>query len=224
MPTKNLKMSTKSLLVMISTALLTWVFATILCSTRCSVLEAETHNLQDQLALSFLSTSFASVSSSLRRGDAGPKKSESDRKDSDHSKPKKMWVDTMSEYNGPSRVFPKWDFEHNPFPCYSHDKPMLMSTKPASEGLLFQRPEKTGTTTMVGILMRLAHNRAQAMSLEQLKTHNITNKPFKTCNHRAMHGSAKSYRYHLRNRQKSFLFSLIRDPTAKAISRFFHFS
>ncbi|KAG7351972.1 galactose-3-O-sulfotransferase [Nitzschia inconspicua] len=215
-------MNSYSMLLVVSAALVTWIVSTILNSSQLSMLPVETQNLQELLASPYLPSSFSSHSSSLRKFDYVSK----GRKCSnagENAKPKRMWVDTNSVYDGPSRVYPVWDFEHNPFPCYEHGKRMLMSTEPADQGLLFQRPEKTGTTTMVGILMRLAHNRAQAMSKEELRKHNITISPFKVCNHRAMHGTAVSYKYHQRNRKKSFLFSLIRDPTAKAISRFFHF-
>jgi hypothetical protein len=110
-------------------------------------------------------------------------------------------------YTGPSRVFPK--FEH-PFPCFKGE-PRLMIETPAAEGILFQRPHKTGSTTMVGIVLRLVHNRAKG-------------KPFNnTCKHRAIHGTARHYRYQERDRTKSFLFSIIRDPTTRIISEFFHF-
>ncbi|KAL3912263.1 MAG: hypothetical protein SGILL_006952 [Bacillariaceae sp.] len=39
-----------------------------------------------------------------------------------------------------------------------------------------------------------------------------------------MHGTAVELEYGQRDRNKSFLFSVIRDPTAKAVSRFFHFA
>ena len=110
-------------------------------------------------------------------------------------------------YSGPSRVYPKFDY---PFPCFQGE-PILMRETPADRGILFQRPHKTGSTTMVGIILRLVHNRAKG-------------KPFNTtCKHRAMHGSARQYDYDQRDRTKSFLFSIIRDPTARLISEFFHF-
>jgi hypothetical protein len=124
---------------------------------------------------------------------------------------KEQAIAVVSErYTGPSRVFPK--FEH-PFPCYKGE-PLLMRETPAAEGILFQRPHKTGSTTMVGIVLRLVHNRA--------KIH-LEGGEFDKCKHRAMHGVAKQYQYGQRDRTKSFLFSIIRDPTARMISQFFHF-
>jgi hypothetical protein len=204
-------MNSRSLLLVVTTALVTWIISMMLFTSRQSLLVADTQILHERLEPSFLS-------STKQQGRVIPR----DLSQEKGAQPKKFWVDTSSEYNGPSRVFPVWNFS-NPFPCYESDKQLLMSTQPASEGLLFQRPDKTGTTTMVGILMRLAHNRAASLTPQEKKRQNITTPIFKACKHRAMHGTAVSYQYYQRNRQKSFLFSLIRDPTAKAISRFFHF-
>ena len=43
------------------------------------------------------------------------------------------------------------------------------------------------------------------------------------CLYRANHGSALSYEYSLRDKKKSYLFSLLRHPTTRIISEFFHF-
>jgi hypothetical protein len=67
----------------------------------------------------------------------------------------------------PSIVWQPWnqpgkDEHHNPFPCYPPDKadlPYIQSTKPAHEGILFQRPTKVGSTTMTNVILRLVHNR-----------------------------------------------------------------
>jgi hypothetical protein len=221
-------MNAQSALLVVITAIVVWTISTLFCSSQQAFLASESQALQERFTQTFWSSSFVPATATTmtttmtmtqRVDDPFQKKSNV----GDFIKPKKLWVDTTSEYSGPSRIFPVWNFS-NPFPCYQSDTPLLMSTQPASEGLLFQRPEKTGTTTMVGILMRLAHNRAAAMTPKEKKRQNITTTNFKVCKHRAMHGTAVSYKYYQRNRQKSFLFSLIRDPTAKAISRFFHFA
>jgi hypothetical protein len=118
-----------------------------------------------------------------------------------------------SPYNGPSRVFAK--FEH-PFPCFAADKRLMMEDL-TDQGILFQRPHKTGSTTMVGIVLRLAHNRAK-IYLNQ--TERVL---YKRCSHRAMHGRASNMEYGKRDKTRSFLFSIIRDPTKRLISEFFHF-
>lgn len=70
---------------------------------------------------------------------------------------------------------------------------------------------------MVGIVMRLAHNRAKGI-LDRTK-----GVKHQRCSHRAMHGTAQKMQYGSRDKTKSFLFSIIRDPTKRIISEFFHF-
>ena len=109
-----------------------------------------------------------------------------------------------------SNIHRIWSIFNHPFPCYPGSI-QLMSTKPAYKGILFQRPMKVGSTTMVGIVLRLAHSRSPWMD------RNIK------CEHRTNHGTALSYDYGNRHRSKSFLLGLVRDPTKRAISEFFHF-
>ncbi|KAL7577565.1 hypothetical protein ACA910_015093 [Epithemia clementina (nom. ined.)] len=71
---------------------------------------------------------------------------------------------------------------------------------------------------MVSVVLRLAHNRSPWFN----KTDSNPNNQVK-CIHRSMHGDALGLEYDKRNRKKSFLFSLIRHPTKRAISEFFHF-
>ncbi len=85
-----------------------------------------------------------------------------------------------------------------------------MLQTPAHEGILFQRPQKTGSTTLTGIVLRLVHNRGKQMGFEK-------------CKHRCMHGSGVSYDFGRRDKTKSFLFSIIREPQARAFSQIFHF-
>lgn len=111
-----------------------------------------------------------------------------------------------SDYHGPFKVYTK--FEH-PFPCFPAEKPLMLTT-PAHEGVLFQRPMKTGSTTMTGIVLRLAHNRG--------KDYGVTK-----CKHRTMHGTGKAFDFYHRDKTKSFLFSIIREPQARSLSQAFHF-
>ncbi|KAL7577561.1 hypothetical protein ACA910_015091 [Epithemia clementina (nom. ined.)] len=117
--------------------------------------------------------------------------------------------------NIPSRV---WNKSESGFPCYSGQKG-LMIQKPAHEGFLFQRPKKVGSTTMVSVVLRLAHNRSPWLN----KTSGVPTKEQLKCSHRSMHGDALGLEYDKRDRSKSFLFSLLRHPTKRAISEFFHF-
>ena len=114
----------------------------------------------------------------------------------------------LSSYTGPAREFPI--FQH-PFPCFPEEEGRyLMLDTPAQEGFFFQRPKKTGSTTVSGIVMRIAHRRKLPGT--------------RACRHRAYHGFATKYGFNNRTIGKSFLFSLLREPTKRAISHFFHFA
>ncbi len=113
--------------------------------------------------------------------------------------------------------------------------------KPSKYGLLFLRPYKAGSTTISGIVMRLAHRRAQRHMFDQkvrlqhpvsprktlfpasLPSDETSSSPKLFCDHRTNHGSAVSYQYALRDKGRSFLLSIIRNPTRRAISYFFYF-
>ncbi len=142
----------------------------------------------------------------------------------------------VSSYTGPAKAFPQWA---KPFPCLPTQS-ALMSTEPSMYGLLFIRPYKAGSTTVSGIVMRLAHRRAQRHMLEQKSRLQHLLYPGKTitssppldatgdsprlvCDHRTNHGSAVSYQYAVRDKNRSFLLSIIRNPTRRAISYFFYF-
>ena len=119
--------------------------------------------------------------------------------------------DTQQQQRPRSNIYRKWPMFNHPFPCY-RGPIQLMSTEPARKGILFQRPMKVGSTTMVGIILRLAHTKSRWMD------RNIK------CEHRTNHGTALSYDYGHRDPSKSFLLGLVRDPTKRAISEFFHFA
>eukprot|EP00536_Pseudo-nitzschia_multiseries_P006166 jgi/Psemu1/192459/e_gw1.128.31.1 len=161
---------------------------------------------------------------------------------------------TEDKYNDdtesvPFRTWKPFDLTKNPFPCYpsgTKKEHRLMITKPAREGILFQRPTKVGSTTMTNIVLRLVHNRASKqfhsemlalvqkqrnfnstdtarMAYEQQELVRAWNHPPR-CRHRTNHGTALDLEYSLRDKDRSFLFGLVRDPIQRTISEFFHFS
>ena len=122
-----------------------------------------------------------------------------------------------------ARAYKSWP-EDRPFPCFPTDgflnrpKGHLMLVKPAlnGAGLFFHRPHKTGSTTVAGTVMRIAHRKKHLVQGDA---------PTRACRHRANHGSAhKDFKYQDRDRENSFLFSIIRDPAKRATSQFFHFN
>lgn len=119
-----------------------------------------------------------------------------------------------AEYDGPSITWEAWP-EDRPFPCSPGEhtwKTIKTQRSPANTGLMFVREMKTGSSTVSGILLRIAH----------LKGEKLLSKGSR-CRMRVDHSSARSMRYAFRNKKKSFLMSLLRDPTKRAISHFFHF-
>jgi hypothetical protein len=134
----------------------------------------------------------------------------------------------------PSRTWKP--FEHT-FPCYPPPRnDHIMMTTPCHVGILFQRPTKVGSTTMTNIVLRLAYNRGfieanKEISSRKLKKTNESNvavirytwgnPPW--CQHRSMHATSVELDYSHRDKEKSFLFSLVRDPTRRILSEYFHF-
>jgi hypothetical protein len=133
----------------------------------------------------------------------------------------------MTDYHGPARAYPRfpyWNTETStPFPCFVTSG-RLMRLNPAKHGLLFQRPHKVGSTTLSGMVMRLAHKYAPLQPKTAWPPYTLQRNETPWCEHRSMHGSAVAYQYALRKRNhQSFLFSILRNPNRRMISYFFHF-
>ena len=99
-------------------------------------------------------------------------------------------------------------------PCLKPDPPMRQKNgfrQPATNGILFMKLVKTGGSTAAGVTMRIAK-----------KTAERSHKKFWICRGRWDHSWAFNM---LRNRRReeSFTWTLIREPTKRAVSQFFHF-
>jgi hypothetical protein len=108
------------------------------------------------------------------------------------------------------RVFPIYP---HPFPCYEPEPDWYLTTvqrSPADTGLLFMKEMKTGSSTMAGVNLRMAKNRGPQHG-------------YKICRARFDHSMAFQLKYGHRIRTQSFLWTVIRDPTQRAVSQFFHF-
>jgi hypothetical protein len=112
------------------------------------------------------------------------------------------------------RAFPSWP-ENLPLPCgRAHPKMWwhpLQTRAPAKKGYLFVKEMKTGSSTVAGIVLRIARNVAKR-----------ENKNF-TCLSRFDHSAARDMGYYERDTEKSFLFTVIRNPQTRLASQFFHF-
>jgi hypothetical protein len=117
-------------------------------------------------------------------------------------------------YNGPFRIWPKWEREFPCFPSELYWKTIKVQRSPADTGILFQREMKTGSSTVAGIILRMAHRYSPNVGDDSVS---------KPCRLRIDHSSAQIMNYSHRKRSQSFLLSLLRDPTQRAVSHYFHF-
>lgn len=114
------------------------------------------------------------------------------------------------------RAFEEW--KYGKVPCFPpDDKWYLPATHriPAREGFFLLKEMKTGGSTAAGIHLRIARNEARRQFPSDLK--------YRFCKTRNDHAIASRQDYAHRNREKSFLWTVIRDPTTRATSQFFHF-
>ena len=117
-----------------------------------------------------------------------------------------------------ARPFDSWP-KGTPFPCYQpyeQWKDESHQSTPATKGFFYLKPYKTGSSTTSGVHLRMARNIAK----RRIKQH------FNICETRFSHGPTFTPGYTLfrhRIQEKSFLWTIMRDPTKRAISHFFHF-
>jgi hypothetical protein len=77
-------------------------------------------------------------------------------------------------------------------------------------GLVFVKPMKVGGSSATGVNLRISKNMASRL-----------HKPFMMCENNFDH--AMGWMYKQRNKKESFLWTLLRDPTKRAVSGFWHF-
>lgn len=100
----------------------------------------------------------------------------------------------------------------NPAPCFDPDDDWeYRQSHPSRTGFIFVKPYKTGSSTCSGLNLRIARNVAKRQ-----------NKNYTICKARSDHVWA-SNKYADRLNDKSFMWSVVRDPTARIVSQFFHF-
>jgi hypothetical protein len=89
---------------------------------------------------------------------------------------------------------------------------------PSDVGFLFLKAFKTGSSTSSGVNLRMARNVAR----RQQQQHDKDTNDFEICRSRFDHAWA-SERYATRKVDDSFLWTVIRSPTQRIVSQFFHF-
>lgn len=112
------------------------------------------------------------------------------------------------------RAFQRWP-EDIPIPCSKVKtqewwNPKVMRS-PAKRGYLFVKEMKTGSSTVSGVVLRIARNIARRMGNKDM------------CNVRVDHSAARDLNYADRIKNESFLFTMIRNPEKRVTSQFFHF-
>jgi Sulfotransferase family len=107
-----------------------------------------------------------------------------------------------------ARTFEPWANEVRCFPKEDN------STPQKERGMMFLKTMKTGSTTAMGVQMKIAQNEAQ-----RAKSTTADNPCESVHKHQfAFRGFAN------RDRKKSFLWSIVRDPTSRLVSYlFFHY-
>lgn len=194
-------MGSSSLLLVVTTALITWVVATFVISLR--------HNYDVQHKNALTTIQIGGTTSSYDYHDHRAEVAPMQGGNRTFKKKLRSYVN-MTDYTGPSTT---WKPYPHDFPCLPGE-PTHMLTTPAHEGLLFQRPVKTGSTSLTSIILRLSYSRGSRLSEDA---------PVGWCKYRAMHGASRTLDFVNRQRDRSYLLSVVRDPTLKAISRYFHF-
>jgi Galactose-3-O-sulfotransferase len=116
-----------------------------------------------------------------------------------------------------ARAFKPWPAD-TPLPCYPAEKEwesMDIQFSPANEGFLYLKPYKTGSSTTSGVNLRIARNVARRQQGD-----------IKICKTRFDHGpdfTPGTTLFKHRDPSKSFLWTILREPTSRAVSQFFHF-
>jgi Sulfotransferase family len=112
------------------------------------------------------------------------------------------------------RTFRAWS-DSLPLPCGRADPVRWsipeVSRSPTREGILFAKEMKTGSSTVSGITLRIARNLAKRMQQNVM------------CESRFDHWPAVEMAFINRDIDKSFLFTVIRNPMDRITSQFFHF-
>ena len=115
----------------------------------------------------------------------------------------------------PDGIKPKAFVWNKPVPCFQPDAAMKGRNgyrQPANDGILFIKTIKTGSSTATGITMRIAKHTAER-----------NKEKFWICRGRWDHNFAFRMLEN-RDRSRSFTWTVIRDPTKRATSDFFHFA
>lgn len=104
--------------------------------------------------------------------------------------------------------FPIWDRRKEPFPCVDE-------SSPETQGIFYVKVPKTSSSTLAGVTTRIAAKEA--------KRHggfDIANGKYCKTHDPMVHASAYALKCGSRDRKKSFLWTIMREPNARAVSHY----
>jgi hypothetical protein len=117
-----------------------------------------------------------------------------------------------------ARAFPMWD---KPLPCFAPEEKKFfakaVSLPNVHKGFMFMKLMKTGGSTAAGVNIRIMEHAAKQVQMQE------SGNNFRFCQGRFEHAWGHDM---LANHQRdgaSFTWTMVRDPTNRAISQFFHF-
>ena len=138
------------------------------------------------------------------------------------------------------RAFDPWPIDDVPLPCFPPDG--IMTTQKikvphnasVSQGFFFLKTYKTASSTSAGVNLRIARNVAARLATSNNNSTNATlsfqtSPPFAYCKARFDHGQpwhkhgATLFGNTTRGSGQRFLWAILRHPTRRAVSQFFHF-
>jgi Sulfotransferase family len=127
------------------------------------------------------------------------------------------------------RSFAAWDRARSELPCEALEdywQTARVQMSPASTGLMLVKTLKTGSSTAAGVTLRLAQQIARrrnfTFAVADRDLPPRTRAPWTLCKNRVMHAQTHSMGYAHRDRSRSFLWSIVREPTSRAVSHYFH--
>jgi hypothetical protein len=114
------------------------------------------------------------------------------------------------------RAFDAWPSD-TPLPCYPAEPNWhtgAVQRSQADTGFLYLKPFKSASSTLAGVNLRISRNVARRQRVGEM------------CRARFSHGPqpfAAASMFSRRTVGKSFLWTVLREPTARVVSQFFHF-
>lgn len=131
------------------------------------------------------------------------------------------------DYVGFSRAFPVW---RNHFPCGPLEDEYTMRTRePATEGIFYIKEVEASAAIFSSVTARIARNMGQRQQQQKhgdkadghITNYMHKNVTAKVCTTRLVGQRAR--RFHDRTPQKSFLWSVVREPVGRLVSKFYHY-